>query len=160
MANLHYKLSMFLTVTDLDYQMYFFSPKNWLITASSSDYEFLLGKPVWTSSWTEPNHWELVQVVQLWFGSQFSQSHQRTKLNQTLASLISLNGRITEFNPERHWIGGVVKGGHEADCLVQGKWQLIEKEYELNEDCPFHIKYPIPKDIDQSYTCSSVQCGP
>jgi len=25
---------------------------------------------------------------------------------------ISLNGRITEFNPERHWIGGVVKGGH------------------------------------------------
>jgi len=42
---------------------------------------------------------------------------------------ISSNGRITKFNPERHWIGGVVKGGHEADCLAQGKGWLIEKEF-------------------------------
>ena len=35
--------------------------------------------------------------------------------------MISPNGRITKFDPERCWIGGVVKGGHEADCLAQGK---------------------------------------
>ena len=35
--------------------------------------------------------------------------------------MISPNSRITEFNPVRCWIGGVVKGGHEADCLAQGK---------------------------------------
>ena len=35
--------------------------------------------------------------------------------------VISLNGRITKFNPEGCWIGGVVKGWHEADCLAQGK---------------------------------------
>jgi len=34
---------------------------------------------------------------------------------------IGLNGRVTKFDPERCWIGGVIKGGHEADCLVQGK---------------------------------------
>jgi len=35
--------------------------------------------------------------------------------------MISPNGRITEFDPVRCWIGGVVKGGHEADRLTQGK---------------------------------------
>jgi len=35
--------------------------------------------------------------------------------------MISLNSRITKFDPVRCWIGGVVKGGHEADCLAQGK---------------------------------------
>jgi len=35
--------------------------------------------------------------------------------------VISLNGRITKFDPEMHWIGSVVKGGHEADRLAQGK---------------------------------------
>jgi len=35
--------------------------------------------------------------------------------------MISSNGRITKFNPERCWIGGVIKGGYEADCLAQGK---------------------------------------
>jgi len=35
--------------------------------------------------------------------------------------MISPNSRITKFNPVRCWIGGVVKGGHEADCLAQGK---------------------------------------
>jgi len=35
--------------------------------------------------------------------------------------MISLNSRITESNPVRHWIGGVIKNGHEADCLAQGK---------------------------------------
>jgi len=34
--------------------------------------------------------------------------------------VISLNGRITKFDIERCWIGGIVKGGHEADCLEQG----------------------------------------
>ena len=34
--------------------------------------------------------------------------------------VISSNGRITGFDPERHWIGGVIKGGHEADHLAQG----------------------------------------
>jgi len=34
---------------------------------------------------------------------------------------ISLNGRITEFDPESHWISGLIKGRHEADCLAQGK---------------------------------------
>ena len=33
--------------------------------------------------------------------------------------MVSLNGRITKFNPKRHWIGGVIKGGHEVDCLAQ-----------------------------------------
>ena len=35
--------------------------------------------------------------------------------------MISSNGRITKFNPERCWIGGVIKGGYGADCLAQGK---------------------------------------
>ena len=35
--------------------------------------------------------------------------------------MINLNGRITKFNPVRHWIDGVIKSGHEADCLAQGK---------------------------------------
>jgi len=35
--------------------------------------------------------------------------------------MISLNSRITEFDPVRCWIGGVIKGGHEVDCLAQGK---------------------------------------
>ena len=35
--------------------------------------------------------------------------------------MISLNSRITKFDPVRCWIGGVVKSGHEADCLAQGK---------------------------------------
>jgi len=35
--------------------------------------------------------------------------------------VISLNSRITKFNHERQRIGGVVKGGHEANCLAQGK---------------------------------------
>ena len=35
--------------------------------------------------------------------------------------MISPNGRITKFNPIRHWIGGVVKSGHKAVCLAQGK---------------------------------------
>jgi len=35
--------------------------------------------------------------------------------------MISPNSRITEFDPVRCWIGGVVKGGHEADRLAQGK---------------------------------------
>jgi len=35
--------------------------------------------------------------------------------------MISLNSRITKFDPVRCWIGGVVKGGHEVDCLAQGK---------------------------------------
>jgi len=34
--------------------------------------------------------------------------------------VISLKGRIIEFNPERCWIGGIVNGGHDVDCLVQG----------------------------------------
>jgi len=32
----------------------------------------------------------------------------------------------------------------------------MEKEFELNDDYPICIKYPILKDTDQSYTCSSV----
>jgi len=35
--------------------------------------------------------------------------------------MISPNGRITKFDPERCWIGGVIKGGHEVDRLAQGK---------------------------------------
>jgi len=35
--------------------------------------------------------------------------------------MISPNGRITEFDPVRDWIGGVIKGGHEAVHLAQGK---------------------------------------
>ena len=35
--------------------------------------------------------------------------------------MISLNGRITKFDPVRHWIGGVIKSGHEAVHLAQGK---------------------------------------
>ena len=35
--------------------------------------------------------------------------------------MISPNGRITKFDPVRHWIGGVVKSGHEANFLAQGK---------------------------------------
>ena len=35
--------------------------------------------------------------------------------------MISLNSRITKFDPVRCGIGGVVKGGHVADCLAQGK---------------------------------------
>jgi len=34
---------------------------------------------------------------------------------------IITNGRITKFNPVRHWIGGIVKGGYEADHLATGK---------------------------------------
>jgi len=34
--------------------------------------------------------------------------------------VISSNGRIAEFDPERSWIGGVIKGGHEADCFTRG----------------------------------------
>jgi len=34
---------------------------------------------------------------------------------------ISSNGRITAFNPQMHWIGGVIKGGHEVGHLAQGK---------------------------------------
>ena len=30
------------------------------------------------------------------------------------------NSRITKFDPERHWIGDVIKGGHEADCCITG----------------------------------------
>jgi len=35
--------------------------------------------------------------------------------------MISPNSRITKFDPIRCWIGGVVKGGHEANHLAQGK---------------------------------------
>ena len=33
--------------------------------------------------------------------------------------VIGSNGRITEFSPERCWIGGVIKSGDEADHLAQ-----------------------------------------
>ena len=56
--------------------------------------------------------------------------------------MISPNGRITKFNPVRHWIGGVVKSEHETVYLAQGKGWSIEKEFELNYDCPFHVKIP------------------
>ena len=51
--------------------------------------------------------------------------------------VISLNGRITKFDPERCWIGSAIKDGHEADHLAQGKLELIEKDFELNDDCSF-----------------------
>ena len=35
--------------------------------------------------------------------------------------MINPSGRITECDPGRCWIGGVVKGGHKVDCLAQGK---------------------------------------
>ena len=35
--------------------------------------------------------------------------------------MISLNGRITKFDPIWHWIGGVIESGHEAVHLAQGK---------------------------------------
>jgi len=35
--------------------------------------------------------------------------------------MISLNSRVTKFDPVRCWIGGVVKSGYEADHLAQGK---------------------------------------
>jgi len=35
--------------------------------------------------------------------------------------MISLNSRIAKFDPVRGWIGGVIKSGHEADHLAQGK---------------------------------------
>ena len=38
-----------------------------------------------------------------------------------LFMMISLNDRITKFDPVRCWIGGAVKSGHEAVHLAQGK---------------------------------------
>ena len=41
--------------------------------------------------------------------------------------MISPNSKITKFDPIRHWIGGVIKSGHEADCLAQGKCWLLRR---------------------------------